>query len=79
MVTLFQVLVTAVAGYFFYLIRRVSQGLVIPAVLHGLWNFGLISAYVVPSKSYPGPLLFLLADIFLALIILIRRHHLEPA
>jgi uncharacterized protein len=75
---LFQILVTAVAGYFFYLIRRVSHGLVIPAVLHGLWDFGLISAYIVPSKSYPGPLLFLLADIFLALIILIRRHHIEP-
>ena len=47
-------------------------------MLHGLWDFGLISAYIVPSKSYPGPLLFLLADIFLALIILIRRHHIEP-
>ena len=37
---LIQVLVTAVAGYFFYLTRRVSGGLVVPAVVHGLWDFG---------------------------------------
>ena len=33
---LLQVLVTAAAGYFFYLTRGVSKGLVVSAVLHGL-------------------------------------------
>ncbi len=76
---LIQVLVTAVAGYFFYLIRRVSKGLMVAAVLHGLWDFGLISGSVVASKFYPGAIVFILADIILALIVLIRRHRIEPA
>ena len=44
---LVQVLVTALAGYFFYLIRRAFSGLVVAAVLHGLWDFGAIS----PARS----------------------------
>jgi uncharacterized protein len=76
---LVQVLVTAVAGYLFYLIRRVSKGLVVAALIHGLWDFGLISSQVVANKNYLGAILFILADIILALIVLIRRHHIEPA
>jgi membrane protease YdiL (CAAX protease family) len=75
---LLQVLVTAVAGYFFYLIRRVSGGLVVPAVVHGLWDFGLISASVLANKLYGGAGLFIVADVILALIVLIRQHHIEP-
>jgi uncharacterized protein len=73
----FQVLVTAVAGYFFYLIRRASAGLVVPALVHGLWDLGLISAAVVAGKTYLGFSLFILADIILVVILLIRRHHIE--
>lgn len=76
---LVQVLVTAVAGYFFYLIRRVSGGLVVPAVLHGLWDFGLVSGLVVAGQTYAGANLFALADIILAIIVLAGRHHIEPA
>jgi membrane protease YdiL (CAAX protease family) len=76
---LLQVLVTAVAGYFFYLIRRAFNGLVVAAVVHGLWDFGIISSQVVANKTYLGTGLFILADIVLALIVLIRRHHIEPA
>ena len=76
---LLQVLVTAAAGYFFYLTRRVSRGLVIPAVLHGLWDFGTISAVVVANKNYLGAGLFILADVIMVIILLIRRHRIEPA
>jgi len=76
---LLQVLVTAAAGYFFYLTRRVSGGLVVPAVLHGLWDFGTISAVVVANKSYLGAGLFILADVIMVIILLIRRHRIEPA
>lgn len=76
---LIQVLVTAVAGYFFYLTRRVSRGLMVPAVLHGLWDFGTISAVVVANESYLGAGLFILADVIMLIILLIRRHHIEPA
>ena len=76
---LLQVLVTAAAGYFFYLTRRVSRGLVVPAVLHGLWDFGTISAFVVANKSYLGAGLFILANVVMVIILLIRRHRIEPA
>ncbi len=73
-----QVLVTAAAGYFFYLTRRVSRGLVVPALAHGLWDFGAISSAVVANKTYVGAGLFVLADVIMVIILLIRRHHIEP-
>jgi uncharacterized protein len=76
---LVQVLVTAVAGYFFYLIRRASGGLVVPAVLHGLWDFGLVSGLVVAGQTYAGANLFVLADVVLAIIVLAGRRQIEPA
>ena len=76
---LVQVLVTAAAGYFFYLTRRACKGLVVPAVLHGLWDFGLISAAVVANKTYLGAGLFVLADVIMVIILLILRHRIEPA
>ena len=75
---LLQVLVTAVAGYYFYLNRRVSRGLVVPAVVHGLWDFGAISAAIVANKTYVGAGLFVLADVIMVIIVLIRRHRIEP-
>jgi hypothetical protein len=77
--SLVQVLVTAVAGYFFYLIRRASGGLVVLAVLHGLRNFGLISGLVVAGQTYADTSLFVLADIVLAIIVVAGRHRIEPA
>ena len=75
---LVQVLVTVAAGYFFYLVRRRSGGLLMPAILHGLWDFGLISGSVVPDKSYLGAALFILADLALIIIVLVRRHRIAP-
>lgn len=73
-----QVLATAIAGYFLYLIRRSSGGLVVPAVVHGLWDFGLISSSVVAGESYAGAGLFILADIVLLVIVLLCRRQVEP-
>lgn len=73
-----QVMVTVIAGYFFYLIRRSSGGLLVPAVLHGLWDFGLISGSVVAGESYVGTGLFILADVVLLIVVLIRRRQVEP-
>ncbi len=73
-----QVLTTMVAGYFFYLIRRVGGTLVLPMLIHGLWDFGLLTG-VASGKAYLGSALFILADIVLAIIVFVRRHHIEPA
>ena len=53
----------------------------VAAVLHGVWDFGIISSQVVANKTYLGTGLFILADVVLALIVLIRRrsHRAEPA
>jgi membrane protease YdiL (CAAX protease family) len=72
-----QVLVTAIAGYFFYVSRRVSGGLLVAAVLHGLWDFGAISGGVVADEQYLGTFAFILGDIVLALVLLARRRKIE--
>jgi hypothetical protein len=44
-----------------------------------LRDFGAISAAaVVASKNYLGAGLFILADIIMVIILLIRRHRIEP-
>lgn len=74
---LIQVLITAVAGYFFYLIRRWSGNIVVPAVIHGLWDFGLFSASIEPDVRYGGAAIFLVADVVLAIVVLRRRRRVE--
>jgi membrane protease YdiL (CAAX protease family) len=73
-----QVLITIVAGYFLYLIRRRTHGLLAGAVVHGLWDFGLITSAIVADKTYAGAGIFMFANIVLVIILLIRRHHIEP-
>jgi hypothetical protein len=74
-----QVAVTIVAGYFFYLIRRRTGGLLACALIHGLWDFGLISGAIVEDETYPGAAAFVMANIVLAVILFVRRHKIEPA
>ena len=72
-------MVTIVAGYFFYLIRRRSGGIWAPILMHGLWDFSLISTRVVPGQSDPLALVAILTMIVLVVLLLVRRHHIEPA
>ncbi len=62
-----QVLTTAIAGYFFYLARRVSGTLIFAMVLHGLWDFGLFTNTIGDDIGL-GAMLFILVDIILAII-----------
>jgi membrane protease YdiL (CAAX protease family) len=72
-----QVLVTTAAGFFFYLVRRVSGGIVVPIVLHGLWDFGLFTGGVT-DEAYAGTVLFVLADLVMIVVLLVRRKRIEP-
>lgn len=72
-----QVLATIVAGYFFYLLRRLSGGLVVPAVLHGLWDFSLVSGQTT-GEVYRLSLIAILVDVVIAVVVLTRRKHVEP-
>ncbi|SDU84240.1 CPBP family intramembrane glutamic endopeptidase [Jiangella alkaliphila] len=75
-----QALVVAFAGYFFYLIRRVSGGNVLNSVLHGLFDFALLSgtAILVDQEAYPGSLAAIAAYVVLAVLLLVRRRRIEP-
>lgn len=74
---LVQVFVTAIAGYFFYLTRRWSGGILVPAVLHGLWDFGLFSGRTDADEVYVGAIVFIVVDILLAVLVLRRRNRVE--
>jgi membrane protease YdiL (CAAX protease family) len=63
-----QVLVTAFAGYFFYMTRRASGGLVVPILAHGLWDFGSFTNALDDVSLRVG--LFIVADVILAIIAL---------
>src|ERR1700754_2017497 len=71
-----QAVAVAFAGYFFYLIRRVSGGNVLNSVLHGLFDFALLSAtaILIDQGGYIGSLAAILAYLVLAVILLVRRH-----
>jgi len=73
-----QAIAVSFAGYFFYLTRRVSGGLFVPAVLHGMFDFSILSGAVAGDATYVGGLAAILAYPVVAVILLVRRHHIEP-
>lgn len=73
-----QVLATIVAGYFLYIIRRRTGGLLVPALVHGFWDFSLISGQVTPDRTYPLSLVAILTMVILAIVLVVRRRHIEP-
>ena len=73
-----QAIAVSFAGYFFYLTRRVSGGLVVPAVIHGIFDFSILSGAVAGDGAYAGGLAPILAYPLVAGILLVRRHRIEP-
>ena len=72
-----QVLVTAVAGYFFYVTRRVSGLLIVSMTVHGLWDFGLFTNTLSTPTAFGG-LVFILADIVLAILAIVTIRKVFP-
>ncbi|MFI8974906.1 type II CAAX prenyl endopeptidase Rce1 family protein [Nocardia asteroides] len=75
-----QAIMVSFAGYFFYLTRRVSRGNAVNSVLHGLFDFTLISGTMILAEQtlYAGTLLPILVYPVLAIILLVKRHSIEP-
>lgn len=74
-----QVLIVSFSGYLFYLIRRVSGGLLIPILAHAAWDFSLFSAHVGADPDvYPLSFVGLLVEVTLLIIVFVRRHKIEP-
>ncbi|WP_308646297.1 CPBP family intramembrane glutamic endopeptidase [Nocardia farcinica] len=76
-----QAIMVSLAGYFFYLIRRVSRSNTVNSVLHGLFDFTLLTgtSVLVDQSFYPGALLAILLYPVLAIVLLVKRHSIEPA
>jgi uncharacterized protein len=73
-----QAIIVSFAGYFFYLVRRRSGGLVVGALLHGMFDFSLISGGVIEGKTYAGSIAGILCYLILGVILITRRHRIEP-
>lgn len=72
-----QVLVTAVAGYFFYVTFRVSGLLIVSMIVHGLWDFGLITN-TLSNPAAAGAIAFILADVVLLVLALVTIRKVFP-
>lgn len=75
-----QAIAVSFAGYFFYLIRRVSGGNALNSVLHGMFDFSLLSGTVilVDQELYPGAVAGILAYVIIAVVVIVGRKRLEP-
>lgn len=77
---LLQAIIVSIAGYFFYLIRRVSRSNVLNSVLHGLFDFALLTtASIIPvgQSVYPTFAVAILLYLVLGIVLIVRRHHVE--
>lgn len=76
-----QALAVSFAGYFFYLTRRVSGGNTLNSILHGLFDFSLLTSTVilVNQGAYPGALAAIVAYILIAIVLITRRKKIELA
>lgn len=76
-----QVLAVSVSGFFFYLSYRVAGTIVVPILLHALWDFSLFSHNVGEVDPSPNPrqAIPLLANIVLVVILYLRRDRIEPS
>lgn len=72
-----QVLITVIAGYFFYLIRRVSGLLIVSIIVHGLWDFGLLTNTLSTPMGF-GVAAFIVIDIVLAVVALVTIRKVFP-
>ncbi len=75
-----QAIAVSLAGYFFYLMRRVSHGNVVNSVIHGRFDFSLISgSAILANQVYLGSLSGVTVYLVLGVVLLVRRHRIEPA
>ncbi|MCX4550425.1 CPBP family intramembrane metalloprotease [Streptomyces sp. NBC_01387] len=75
-----QALVVSTSGYFFYLCLRVGGIILLPMLVHGLWDTSLLSNLVgdKPQVSL-GIALVVLLQVALIIVLLIKRRTVETA
>ncbi|MGE3233113.1 MAG: CPBP family intramembrane glutamic endopeptidase [Thermoleophilia bacterium] len=75
-----QAAVVATSGYFFYLCLRVGGVILLPMLVHGLWDFSLISNLIGAEDldPYVGPVLIIAVQVGLIVLLVVRRRRIEP-
>ena len=77
-----QAVMVSFAGYFFYLIRRVSRSNILNSLLHAGFDFMIISGTaIIPEGEdiHPGSGLAILVYLACGIAVLVKRHMIEPA
>ncbi|GJF32206.1 hypothetical protein KNE206_49060 [Kitasatospora sp. NE20-6] len=75
-----QAVVVSTSGYFFYLCLRVGGVILLPMLVHGLWDTSLISSLVgIEPVFHPGLVLIILLQAALIVVLIVRRRSIEPA
>ncbi|MFE2110941.1 CPBP family intramembrane glutamic endopeptidase [Kitasatospora sp. NPDC059463] len=75
-----QAVIVSTSGYFFYLCLRVGGVLLLPMLVHGLWDFSLVSNSVgTDPKTSPGMILPIALQVVLIVVLIVKRHTVEPA
>ena len=77
-----QAVIVSFAGYFFYLIRRVSRSNLLNSVLHAGFDFTLISSTQIFPEGEDvhaaGAAVAILVYLVCGIIVLVKRHTIEP-
>jgi uncharacterized protein len=75
-----QAIAVSFAGYFFYLIRRASGGNALNSILHGMFDFSILTgtAIIFDQKAYAGAVFAIFAYVVIAVVVIARRKHIEP-
>jgi len=74
------VLSTFVTGFLFYWMRRVSGGIVVPALVHSLYDFAIYSSYMgpTPAETDSLSLAIFFAGAALSVLLLVLHRQAEP-
>ncbi len=74
-----QALVVCTSGYFLYLCLRVGGVILLPMLVHGLWDTSLFSSMIgAEPVVYPGAVLIILLQVALIVVLVTRRRAVSP-
>ena len=77
---LIQAAIVSTSGYFFYLCLRVGGVILLPMLVHGMWDVGLLSNLVGDKRDASvGMGLFILLQVALIVVLIVKRRTVEPA
>lgn len=75
---LIQAVIVSTSGYFFYLCLRVGGVILLPMLVHGLWDVSLLSSLVGDEpQTYPGLVLIILLQVVLIAVLVVKRPPIE--